>query len=171
MAAQHSSTLLLKWAVVACAVLFAGLGVFLAPLHPSVVALQFTYSPQAFAAVLQTWGPEGVERFRQHLMVDGLLLLSYGVAGYLAAGSTRLFASLSHHVPLAFWALLLPLAAAFDAGENLLHWWLTGAEVLQGSVTLPSITYLAAGVCASIKWLGLVSFAIGAFSAKAFFKA
>jgi hypothetical protein len=59
----------------------------------------------------------------------------------------------------------------FDAGENLLHWWLTGAEVLQGNATLPSITYLAAGVCASIKWLGLVSFAIGAFSAKTFFKA
>lgn len=171
MAAPHSNTLLLKWAVAACVVLFAGLCVFLAPLHPSVVVLQFTFTPEAFAAVLQTWCPEAVVRFRLHLMVDGLLLLSYGAAGYLAAGRTWLFAPLTNRVPLAFWALLLPIAAAFDAGENLLHWWLTGAEVLQGSVTLPSITYLAAGVCASIKWLGIASFAIGAFSAKTFFKA
>jgi hypothetical protein len=166
MAAQDSSALLLKWAVVACAVLFAGLGVFLAPLHPSVVALQFTYSPEAFAAVLQTWGPDGVVRFRQHLTVDGLLLLSYGSAGYLAAGRTRLFASLTHYVRLAFWALLLPLAAVFDAGENLLHWWLTGADVLNGTVTLPSMTYFAAGLCASAKWLGIALYAAGAFAAQ-----
>ncbi len=167
MAAQDFSTLLLKWVVVACALLFVGLGVFLAPLHPSVVALQFTFTPEAFAAVLQTWGPEGVVRFRQHLMLDGLLLLSYGAAGYLAAGRTQLFAPLTNRVPLAFWALLLPIAAAFDAGENLLHWWLTGARAITGTATLPSLTYLAAGVCASIKWLGIAGYTAGALAAKA----
>ena len=51
--------------------LFVGLGVYLAPLNPNIVTLQFTFSPVAFQAVLDAWGPEGVARYRAHLPVDG----------------------------------------------------------------------------------------------------
>ena len=151
----------LKLAAVACVLLFGGLGVYLAPLQPSVVALQLTFTPEAFAQVLHTWGPEGVQRFRQHLPVDGLLLLSYGAAGYLAVARTRFFEPLAQHMPLWWVALLLPLAAVCDAGENLLHWRLTGSDA-------PAVAawYLAAGLCAAFKWLGIGVFALAAFIAR-----
>ncbi len=64
MSLERPSAVLLTLAVVACGVLFVGLGIFLAPLHPSVVALQFTFSPYAFARVLHRGGPQGVQRYR-----------------------------------------------------------------------------------------------------------
>lgn len=57
-------------------------------------------------------------------------------------------------------ALLLPLAAVGDAGENLLHWALTGAGALAAPVA--SAWYLAAGLCAAFKWVGIVTFAVAA---------
>lgn len=84
-----ASTAPLKPAAVACVLLFGGLGIYLAPMQPSVVALQLTFTPEAFAQVLQAWGPEGVQRFRRHLPVDGLLLLSYGTAGHWVVVRTR----------------------------------------------------------------------------------
>jgi len=38
-------------------VLLVDLGVYLSPLAPGVVALQLTWSPEAFAAMLHAWGP------------------------------------------------------------------------------------------------------------------
>lgn len=159
-----ASTTPLKLAAVACVLLFGGLGVYLAPLQPSVVALQLTFTPEAFAQVLYAWGPEGVQRFRQHLPVDGLLLVSYGAAGYLAVARTRFFEPLAQHMPLWWVALLLPLVAVCDAGENLLHWWLTGGDAL--SDPSASVLFLAAGLCASLKWGGIVVFALGALLAR-----
>jgi hypothetical protein len=148
----------------ACVLFLGGLGLYLAPLQPSLVALQFTFTPEAFAQVLQAWGPEGVQRFRNHLPVDGLLLLSYGAAGYLAVTRTQLFEPLATRLPLQWVALLLPLAALCDAGENLLHWWLTGGDPLPAPVG--ATWYLAAGLCATFKWLGIVGFAIAALLAR-----
>lgn len=153
-----ASTTLLKLAIAASVLLFMGLGVYLAPLQPSVVALQLTFTPDAFTQVLQAWGPEGVQRFRNHLPIDGLLLLSYGAAGYWAVTRTRFFAPLAQRMPLRWIALVLPFAAVCDAGEDLLHWMLTGADVLSSAVTLTSEWYLVAGVCASSKWLGMAGF-------------
>lgn len=149
----------LKLAAVASAFLLIGLGIYLAPLQPSVVALQLTFTPEAFAQVLQAWGPEGVQRFRNHLPVDGLLLLSYGAAGYWAVARTRFFAPLAPRLPLSWLALLLPLAAVCDAGEDWLHWRLTGAAVLSAADRLAPEWYLLAGMCAALKWLGIGSFA------------
>ena len=130
-----AATAPLKLAAAACVLLFGGLGIYLAPLQPSVVALQFTFTPDAFAQVLQAWGPAGVQRFRTHLPVDGFLLLSYGAAGYLAVTRSRFFDPLATGLPLRWVALLLPLAA---------------------------VGYLRAGLCAAFKWVGVVVFTIAA---------
>lgn len=154
---MHHPAATLKLLAVACVLLFGGLGVYLAPLEPSVVALQFTFTPDAFARVLRAWGPEGVQRFRHHLPVDGLLLISYGAAGYLSVVRTRFFEPLMNRLPLHMLALLLPVVGACDAGENLLHWILTGA----GAEAMPASAawYLAAGLCATLKWAGIAAFA------------
>lgn len=159
-----ASTAPLKLAAVACVLLFGGLGVYLAPLQPSVVALQLTFTPDAFAQVLQAWGPEGVQRFRNHLVVDGLLMLSYGAAGYLAVVRTHFFEPLAHRLPLRWVALLLPVAALCDAGENLLHWELTGSDALAAPAA--AAWCLAAGLCAAFKWVGIGVFALAALIAR-----
>lgn len=159
-----ASTTPLKLAAVACGLLFGGLGIYLAPLQPSVVALQLTFGPEAFAQVLQAWGPEGVQRFRYHLPVDGLLLLGYGIAGYLAVVRTRFFEPLATALPLHWVAGLLPLAAVCDAGENLLHGVLTQATAV--AAPWAPAWYAAAGLCASFKWAGLGLFVLAACAAR-----
>lgn len=159
-----ASTAPLKVVAVACVLLLLGLGVYLAPLQPGVVALQFTFTPDAFACVLESWGPEGVQRFRHHLPIDGLLLLSYGAAGYLALLRTCFFAPLKTWLSMRGFALLLPVAAAFDAAENLMHWALTGADA--GVTPASAGWYLAAGLCASLKWAGIAAFAFAAVIAR-----
>lgn len=154
-----ASTTPLKLAAAASVLLFIGLGLYLAPLQPSVVALQFTFTPKAFGHVLQAWGAEGVQRFRNHLPIDGVFLLSYGVAGYAAVTHTHFFEPLAKRLPLRGLALVLPLAAVCDAGEDWLHWVLTGTDVLSSAVPLAAQWYLLAGACASLKWLGIVGFA------------
>jgi hypothetical protein len=133
--------------------LFAGIAWYLAPLTPNVLALQFTFSPRAFANVVHVWSPEQLARFRWHLLPDCALLASYGAFGYLLVSRSALF---THQRPMlraaALWSL--PLAAAFDAAENALHWWLTGAP--RFGVELP---FLASGLCATLKWLLLLGFA------------
>ncbi|MDT7515675.1 hypothetical protein [Rhodoferax mekongensis] len=154
---MQPTTTSLKLAVVVSVLCLGGFAVYLAPLQPSVVALQLTFTPDAFARVLQAWGPEGVQRFRHHLPIDGLLLCSYGAAGYLAVARTRFFESLKSLLHIHGLALLLPAAAALDAAENLLHWVLTGADA--GVTPASAAWYLAAGICASLKWAGIAAFA------------
>lgn len=142
----------ITWGLVSLALL-VGLGAYLAPLKPHLVALQFTFTPEAFQAVLATWKPAGVALYRSHLPLDGLLLLSYGCFGYGLASTSPWFSgfAVASRRRLAW---LLPWAALADAGENLLHWVLTA----QGAVYAPWI-YALAGVCASLKWCGLLVFA------------
>lgn len=134
--------------------LFAGLGLYLAPLKPSLLALQFAFSPDSFRSILTTWGGDGVALYRSHLPVDGFLLLSYGAFGYLLTGGTRLFAHYRAKTR-GLIALLMPLAAVADAGENLLHWWLTAPDA-----DFPAAAVALAGVCSSLKWLGIVGFGV-----------
>jgi len=132
--------------------LCAGLGWYLAPLEPNILALQFAYTPRAFAAVIHVWPAEHLARYRAHLPVDGLLLLAYGTWGYLFASRNVLWKHLggvSRWVGI--WAL--PLAAACDAVEDGLHWWLT--EVPRFDLPLP---YLLAGFSASLKWIMALAF-------------
>ncbi len=133
--------------------LFGYLAWDLAPLEPGVLALQFAFSPRAFAEVVHQWSAQDLARYRAHLPIDGLLLVSYALFGVLAATRTRLFAA-SGPGSVRRAALLLPAAALCDAFENLMHWWLTGAP----RFGVPWAYALAAGL-SSLKWLGLLGFA------------
>ena len=138
----------------AAVALFAGLAVFLAPLEPGVLALQFAFTPRAFGRVVHAWPADHLARYRAHLPVDMLLLAAYATFGYLLATRSRLFAGAPRWWRRAgTWAL--PLAAVCDAVENALHWWLT--EVPRFGVPLP---YAAAGAAATAKWLLVFGWAI-----------
>lgn len=134
--------------------LFIALGWYLQPLQPSVVALQFTFSPGAFQAVLEGWGAQGVQRFRLHLVVDDVLLLCYGAFGYLLVQRGAWFGGFSTTARQRM-AALMPLAALMDGVENLLHGYLTGE-----GVAAPPAVYGAAGSAAALKWLLLLAFAL-----------
>jgi hypothetical protein len=134
--------------------LFCGIAWYLAPLEPSILALQFAFTPRAFGEVVHFWTGAQLDRFRTHLPADFALLLSYGLFGYLLSTKTQVFIALRRrHRLWAAWAL--PLAAVFDAAENALHLWLT--EVPRFGVHLP---YLLAATCASAKWLLLIAFVL-----------
>jgi len=139
--------------------LFAGLGWFLAPLEPGVLALQFAFTPRSFAAIVHAWPPEHLLRYRAHLPVDFLLLACYGSFGCLFASRSPIFARHPPRVRLAVaWAL--PVAAAFDAAENALHLWLTAAP--RFGVDLP---YALAATCSAVKWALLLGYAVAVIHA------
>ncbi len=145
----------------AAAALFAGLSIMLAPLDPGPLALQLAFTPQAFGRVIHAWSPEQLALYRTHLPIDFILLGCYGAFGYLLAARSSLFAGWRPASrAVARWCL--PLAAGFDAAENLLHLWLTAMP--RFDVTLP---YLAAALCSSAKWLLLCGFALAVASALA----
>lgn len=135
-------------------VLLAGLLWYLAPLRPSALSLQFAATPQAFGAIVHTWPPEHLERYRLHLLIDGALLLAYGVFGYLFAMRQGLMAHWRPWLRTAV-AWLLPLAAASDATENALHWWLT--EVPRFGVPF---VYAASASFSFVKWALIVGFGL-----------
>jgi hypothetical protein len=136
-----------------CTVLLAGMGVYLLPLQPNMVALQtLVFTPAEFNAILNAWGPQGVVRFRNHLPVDGFFLLCYGALGYLLTLHTGLFSQWSVVARKAV-SLMLPLAAAFDAVENLLQWHLTALQA-----PAEPLWYLVSGTASMLKWLLIVLF-------------
>jgi hypothetical protein len=134
-------------------VLFVGLTVHLAPLQPGIVSLQLAFTPQAFGAIVHAWPPEHLARYRAHLPVDGLLLVSYAAFGQQFARHAPLFARASLRLRRAA-AWCLPLAAVFDAAENGLHAWLTAAPRFDAAGA-----YLASALCASLKWALMLAFA------------
>jgi hypothetical protein len=133
----------------AAGLLLIALAMYLLPLQPNVVALQLTYGPAAFQAVLDTWGPVGVQLFRSHLLPDGALLICYGAFGYLLTVRTRLFESQTS-MRKVYLAWLMPVAALCDAVENALHWHLTALSKSAGH-----FWYTLAGLSATLKF-GLV---------------
>jgi hypothetical protein len=145
--------MLLVWlSGLSAAVLFAGIAWYLAPLKPGILALQMAFSPRRFGEVIHAWGPEHLERYRQHLPYDFALLLAYAVFGYMLATRTQVFASLPVVVARhAKW--LLPLAAVCDAVEDMLHWWLTAAP----RFGVPGVYAWSAGA-SLLKWVLLVGF-------------
>lgn len=125
--------------------LLAALGAYLSPLQPSILALQFTFNPQAFYAILETWKPEGVLRYRSHLPIDFGLLLCYGAFGYVLARKTAIFTKFSSATQ-ALLPWVMPLAALSDGVEDSLHWRFTSA-----AQQLESSLYLVAGISATLK--------------------
>lgn len=138
---------------VICLALLGGMGWYLLPLQPNMVALQaLVFTPQEFHSILNAWGPQGVQRFRNHLPVDGFFLLCYGALGYLLAVHTGLFAQWSGAARRAA-ALMLPIAADFDAAENLLQWHLSALQA-----PAEPLLYLISGTASMLKWLLIVLF-------------
>lgn len=138
----------------ASAALFVGLAVWLAPLEPGIVQLQFATTPKAFAAIVHAWGADGLQRYRAHFGADFALLACYAAFGWRLARRTRAFAALPARArALAAWAL--PAAALADAAENALHLWLTAAPRL--GTTWP---YALAAACAALKWALLLGFVL-----------
>lgn len=138
--------------------LFVGLAVYLAPLNPSLVALQLSFTQVGFTSILAAWKPQGVALFRTHLPVDGVLLLAYGVFGYTFVNRSNFFGlySVATRKRLAY---LLPAAALADCAENVMHWMLTSPDAAAGSVGM-DWPYALAGGCATLKWLGLTGFGL-----------
>lgn len=157
---MRPARLFLWLAAIATLGLAAGIGWYLAPLEPGVLALQFAFTPRSFGQIIHLWSPGQLARFRAHIPADYALLLSYGATGYLLATQTPLFRSVPAVRVAATWALVL--AAAFDAVENGLHLWLT--EVPRFGVQAP---YLVAASCASLKWLLLLAYGFTAVIAVA----
>lgn len=135
--------------------LFIAMAVHSAPLSPSIPALQFTFTPAAFQAILAHWGPAGVARFKSHFVIDFPFLLSYGLFGYLYGRQSKLLGRLGAR-PQCLLTWLLPGAALLDAGENLLH-----LQLLAASSAQPPALYLLAGLIASLKWVAIAAFIVG----------
>lgn len=139
--------------------LLLGLGFYLAPLQPPLVALQFSFSQQALEATTALWGPQGVVLFRSHLYPDFGLMVCYALYGVCTVRFTRLFRM--RHVPPLVGYSLMPLAAIADATENCLHLALTAP-----GASLPEAWYLAAGLAACAKF-GLIALFLGIALARA----
>lgn len=132
--------------------LIIGLACYLAPLQPSVVVLQLSFSPRAFGEVIHTWSPEQLELYRNHFPFDFALLLSYGAFGYLLVTRTHFFSgNFNKRMGFAKWCL--PLGAACDALENILHLWLTAVP----RFGVP-VVYATSASLSLLKWILLVAF-------------
>jgi hypothetical protein len=117
------------------------------------MALQLTFTPAAFGAIIHAWSPEDLARYRAHLPLDCLLLLGYGSFGWLLARRTTVFSAYSPRAQRrARW--LMPAAALCDAIENTSHAWLT--EVPRFGL---EPVYTLAGTVSLTKWLLLMAFA------------
>ena len=118
-----------------------------------VVRLQLAFSSEAFADVLQKWGPGGIERFRAMLWVDYLYAVAYSVflSGLLAILTRRLAAA----GVIGLSVVLAPLvAAASDWIENTFH-----LLMLADPARLSETAVVLASMFAAVKW-GLVAASI-----------
>ncbi|MBE2263134.1 MAG: hypothetical protein IAE92_10360 [Burkholderiaceae bacterium] len=142
--------------------LLIGLGWWLRPLQPDIMALQLAFSAPAFRSVLEHWGPQGLALYRAHFGADFVLLILYGAFGWRLATHAALFKVLSPR-RRRWAAAMLPLAALADAAENALHLLLTTPVAL---AMPPQAGWIAlAAVCASAKWLLLTAFALAVVGA------
>jgi hypothetical protein len=139
--------------------LLIGLAVYLLPLNPSIVVLQFCFRPESFQAVMTQWQPTGVALFRSHLPVDSVLLMSYGLFGYLLSMRNTVLRRYLARRPR-YLSLLMPLAACADAVEDGLHWVFTGSDGEAWMWLVP-----LAAICSCIKFTGITLFGIAVWRA------
>ncbi len=161
---KPSSSSVLRAARLGCLViaLLVGLGVYLAPLEPSFLCLQFAFSEQSFSTVLSEWQPIGLARYRSHLPADFLLIALYGLFGWRFGRERTPASGISPWLAACLtWAL--PFAAVADVTENLLHLVITGAD----APASPAL-YFSAGFASSIKWAGIGIFAFSSLGFAAY---
>ena len=135
------------------ATLYVVMVIYLLRVRPTILSLQFTFSPGAFHSVVAAWSEAASSRIRNHYFLDFPFLVSYGLFGYFLVEETSLFAHLSHAMRnVAQW--LLPFAAVVDAMENMLQ-----ISILRRprSTILPHY-YVFSGVFAVIKFGAILSF-------------
>jgi len=134
--------------------LFAGIAWYLAPLEPSVLALQFQFTPKSYGYVIHAWTEDDLQRYRAHFAADYLLLTAYGAMGWMVATRSAGFRALPGAIRRSarWW---LPVAAVFDAVENALQLWLTA--VPRFGVPLP---YAVSAGCSVAKWSLLFAFGL-----------
>lgn len=127
-------------------------------LEPSVVALQFVYHREDFAAIVRDWGA-GAALLPWNLLIDLPFMMAYGLFGYRMATRTALAIYLPAGLRPCFpW--LLPAAAGTDAVENLLEFYLAGhLETAADSL------FLAAGLISAGKWALIAIFAAATLAA------
>lgn len=134
------------------AALFVAMTTHAAALHPSIVALQFTYDRASFGAILQQWQAAGAARFLEHFRIDFPFLAAYGTFGYLLGSCVRM-ATAADAAGRRFLVWGLPWAALADALENLLH-----LALVRDFATAPDWLFAAAGLIATTKWLLIASY-------------
>jgi hypothetical protein len=135
-------------------ILLCGLAWYLAPLKPGILVLQLAFTPRTFGEIIHFWSVDNLARYRAHLPFDFVLIVAYSLFGYSFASRTSLFSGLPRFGSL-FARWCLPIAGAFDAVENALHWWLT--ELPRFDVPL---VYAVSASCSLTKWLLLAAFAL-----------
>lgn len=143
----------------AALLLFIAIGVHLAPLRPSLLCLQLSFTQAAFEGVLEQWQPRGVALYRSHLPADFVLLGLYGAFGYVY-GSRITASHAIGRLTAAALVAALPVAAVADAIENGLHLMLTWRPAAAAPVL-----YAVSGLAASLKWLAFAVFAASAVAA------
>lgn len=125
----------------------ANLAWMVAPLQPSILALQFAFKPQAYWRIIDLWGASGLALYRAHFSFDAVHPFIYGAFGYLLITRTSLFdGSRLRSAGM----LALPLAALLDLAENAAQLFLLGQAHGLDSIVIP-----ISATCSLLKW-GLV---------------
>ncbi|WP_146139329.1 hypothetical protein [Simplicispira suum] len=139
---------------------FIGIAVYLAPLEPGILRLQFSFTASSFQGVLEQWQAHGIALYRAHFSADFVLLVLYGAFGF--AYGRQCAAARAMHRRLA-WLVVwsLPVAALADAGENALHLLLT-----DGRPAAASTLYALAALAATAKWLAILAFGAASLGAR-----
>lgn len=133
----------------------ANLVSILLPLQPSVFALQLAFTARDFWHVVELWGDAGLAIYRSHFVFDNLHPFIYGVFGYCLIARTSLFPR-THTVLRRLLLLALPIAGAFDLGENAGHLHLLSHQPGTADFLIP-----LAATCSAIKWSLACLFAVG----------
>jgi len=139
------------WFLAACCViLYIAMGFVLRPMGLQPLWLQFTYSCRQFEAIYRPWTELQKQRYALHFKLDYAFLLLYGPLGYFLAIGASPLAHSPNSVIQAVAPVIMPLAAAADAVENVLHQWMIRTIRTR---SLPDAVVLAAGVVATTKWV------------------
>ena len=138
-----------------CVILYVAMGILLHPIGLQPIRLQFAYSGRAFKAIYQPWSDECKRRYSLHFRLDYSFLFLYGLLGYQIATQARLASVHSGSFIQSISPLIMPLAAAADALENLTHQYLIR---IVGTQPLPDKIVLLAGSASAVKWLLFATF-------------
>jgi hypothetical protein len=124
------------------------------PLQPNILALQLSFTAEAFWHVIDLWEPAGVAIYGSHFVYDNFHPFIYATFGYLLVSRTALFSDLGA-TARRFFLLSLPVAGIFDLLENAAHLYLLAQPPGSGTLIVP-----LSGTCSAIKWTLAVAFAI-----------